>query len=56
MTYLDALNRILSMTPEERLQEFELYENCGMFGVESINKVVTEIRVNGNGVVKALVD
>jgi hypothetical protein len=38
MTYLDMLNEILSMNPEQRLQEVKLYEDCGMFGDEPMGK------------------
>ena len=56
MTYLEVLNKILSMTQEQRLQNFELYEEFGMYGVEPIGRTITDVIVNGNGEVKALVN
>lgn len=56
MTYLEVLNKLLSLTPEQRLQTFELYEECGMYGVEPINRIITDVIVNGNGEVKAMVN
>ena len=51
MTYLDLLNEILSMTPEQRKQTVELHENCGMFGDEPTGKVLSEVKVKSDEIV-----
>jgi len=51
MTYLDMLNEILAMNPEQRLQEVKLYENCGMFGDEPMGKVLSKVKVKSDEIV-----
>ena len=56
MTYLDILNEILAMTPEERNQQVNLYENYGMQGYEKMNKAVSELRKNWDGEIQAVAE
>lgn len=51
MTYLDMLNEILSMNPEQRLQEVKLYEDCEMFGYDPMGKILSEVKVKSNEIV-----
>jgi hypothetical protein len=56
MTYLDLLNEVLAMTPDERKQQVNLYEDFGMSGFERMYKVVVKLQKNRNGEIQAVVE